>query len=36
LINRQNMGLLESGYYYNVNPVRRKVFEAVLDYYDGD
>jgi CubicO group peptidase (beta-lactamase class C family) len=36
LINRQNMGLLESGYYYNVTPVRRKVFEAVLDYFDGD
>ena len=33
LINRQNMGLLKSGFYYNVNPVRRKVFESVLNYY---
>jgi len=32
LINRQNMGLLKSGYYYNVNPVRKEVFERVLDY----
>lgn len=32
LINRQNMGLLKSGYYYNVNPVRREIFEAVLKY----
>lgn len=30
LINRQNMGLLKSGYYYNVSPVRQEVFEAVL------
>jgi serine-type D-Ala-D-Ala carboxypeptidase len=30
LINRQNMGLLKSGYYYNVSPVRKEVFEAVL------
>jgi len=30
LINRQNMGLLKSGYYYNVSPVRHEVFEAVL------
>jgi len=33
LINRQNMGLLKSGYYYNVNPVRLKIFETVLKYY---
>jgi CubicO group peptidase (beta-lactamase class C family) len=33
LINRQNMGLLPSGYYYNPNPLRRGVFEAVLRTY---
>lgn len=33
LINRQNMGLLKSGYYYNVTPVRKQVFESVLAYY---
>jgi len=32
LINRQNMGLLKSGYYYNVNPLRKQIFEAVLKY----
>jgi serine-type D-Ala-D-Ala carboxypeptidase len=32
LINRQNMGLLGSGYYYNVTPVRKEVFEATLKY----
>ena len=32
LINRQNMGLLKSGYYYNVNPVRKNIFESVLEY----
>jgi hypothetical protein len=32
LINRQNMGLLKSGFYYNVNPVRKAVFETVLSY----
>lgn len=30
LINRQNRGLLLSGEYYNVTPVRRQVFEAVM------
>lgn len=30
LINRQNMGLMPSGYYYNPNPVRRAIFEAVV------
>ncbi|MGZ3952898.1 MAG: serine hydrolase, partial [Flavisolibacter sp.] len=30
LINRQNMGLLPSGYYYNPNPLRKAIFEAVL------
>ena len=33
LINRQNMGLLKSGYYYNVTPVRRQVFETVMGYF---
>ena len=30
LINRQNIGLLKSGDYYNVGPIRQQVFEAVL------
>ena len=30
LINRQNMGLLPTGYYYNPNPLRKQIFEAVL------
>ena len=29
LINRQNIGLLPSGYYYNPNLIRREIFEAV-------
>jgi CubicO group peptidase (beta-lactamase class C family) len=33
LINRQNMGLLKSGYYYNVNPLRSEIFTTVLKYY---
>jgi serine-type D-Ala-D-Ala carboxypeptidase len=32
LINRQNIGLLGSGEYYNVNPLRMQVFRAVLNY----
>ena len=32
LINRQNMGLLPTGYYYNPNPIRREIFDAVLEY----
>ncbi len=32
LINRQNMGLLSSGYYYNPNSIRKEIFETVLDY----
>ncbi len=32
LINRQNMGLLSTGYYYNPNPIRREIFDAVLEY----
>jgi len=34
LINRQNMGLLESKSYYNLNPIREKVFGAVMEYCD--
>jgi CubicO group peptidase (beta-lactamase class C family) len=33
LINRQNTGLLKSGEYYNVSPVRQQVFEAVMNAY---
>lgn len=33
LINRQNMGLLKSGDYYNVTPLRRQIFEAVSTIY---
>jgi len=32
LINRQNEGLLPTGEYYNVNPVRLQVFNAVLKF----
>jgi len=32
LINRQNMGLLKSGFYYNVNPLRKEIFERALNY----
>ena len=32
LINRQNIGLLNNGEYYNVNPVRLQVFNAVSKY----
>jgi CubicO group peptidase (beta-lactamase class C family) len=32
LINRQNTGLLNTGEYYNVNPVRLQLFNAVLKY----
>ncbi len=31
-INRQNMGLLKSGFYYNPNPLRREIFTAVMKY----
>lgn len=34
LINRQNRGLLPSGEYYNVNPIRLRVWEAVMNYLD--
>ncbi len=30
LINRQNMGLLQNGSYYNVNPIRQQIFQVVL------
>jgi serine-type D-Ala-D-Ala carboxypeptidase len=32
LINRQNTGLLSTGEYYNVNPVRQQIFNSVLKY----
>lgn len=32
LINRQNTGLLRSGEYYNVSPIRMQVFNAVVKY----
>jgi CubicO group peptidase (beta-lactamase class C family) len=32
LINRQNTGLLSTGEYYNVAPIRAQVFKAVLKY----
>jgi CubicO group peptidase (beta-lactamase class C family) len=35
LINRQNTGLMANGEYYNVTPVRRQIFEAVLKYRDN-
>jgi CubicO group peptidase (beta-lactamase class C family) len=33
LINRQNTGLLKNGEYYNVNPVRLQIFNAVYEKY---
>ncbi|MBS1577804.1 MAG: serine hydrolase [Bacteroidetes bacterium] len=35
LINRQNMGLLPSGQYYNPNMLRQKIFRAVMNYAKG-
>jgi CubicO group peptidase (beta-lactamase class C family) len=32
LINRQNIGLLKNGEYFNVNPVRLRIFNTVLKY----
>jgi CubicO group peptidase (beta-lactamase class C family) len=32
LINRQNIGLLNNGEYYDVNPVRLQVFNAISKY----
>ena len=36
LINRQNIGLLKNGEYYNVNPVRLQIFNAVTKYIQGE
>lgn len=33
LINRQNTGLLPTGFYYNPNPIRKAIFAAVLADY---
>ena len=30
LINRQNTGLLPTGYYYNPNPLRKEIFDTVM------
>ncbi|QCX39447.1 hypothetical protein FF125_13740 [Aureibaculum algae] len=35
LINRQNLGLLASKSYYNLNPIREKIVTSVLDYCDN-
>jgi CubicO group peptidase (beta-lactamase class C family) len=35
LINRQNTGLLATGEYYNVSPVRLQVFKAVMKFAAG-
>ena len=32
LINRQNIGILSNGEYYNVNPIRLQVFNSVIKY----
>jgi CubicO group peptidase (beta-lactamase class C family) len=32
LINRQNTGLLSTGEYYNVNPIRLQIFNAAMKY----
>jgi CubicO group peptidase (beta-lactamase class C family) len=32
LVNRQNTGLSSDGEYYNLNPVRRQIFRAVMKY----
>lgn len=32
LVNRQNMGLSSAGEYYNTNPIREQVFNAILAY----
>lgn len=36
LINRQNTGLLGNREYYNVNPIRLQVFNAVMKYLNED
>ena len=32
LINRQNKGLLKTGEYYNLGPLRQQIFNAILNY----
>ena len=32
LINRQNTGLMSNGEYYNLNPLRLQVFNAIRKY----
>lgn len=32
LINRQNLGLLKTRKYYNLNPIREKIFKTVMEY----
>lgn len=34
LINRQNTGLSASGTYYNLSPLRQRIFETVMKYMD--
>jgi CubicO group peptidase (beta-lactamase class C family) len=36
LVNRQNTGLSPEGEYYNLNPVRRHIFRAVMKYLTDD
>jgi len=35
LINRQNTGLLSTGDYYNLNPIRLQIFNAIMKYADS-
>jgi CubicO group peptidase (beta-lactamase class C family) len=35
LINRQNIGLMKNGEYFNLSPLRQQVFEAVLKYNES-
>jgi len=32
LVNRQQTGLMQKGEYYNLNPVREQIFQAVMDF----
>jgi len=36
LINRQNTGLSPSGDYFNVNPIRLQIFNAVMKSYNSN
>ena len=36
LVNRQHTGLSAKGEYYNLNPVREQVFNAVMRYAGSD